>query len=340
MLGCVALTLLTIGVLEARAVRDSLSMALSAGAESNGWNLRVALWVGILVALTVGFAHAVASRWTRPLHQLRAALKRIAQGQLGTRLPERGNSEIAEVIRDINRMACALQQVERSRRTWMAEISHELRTPLTVLRGDLEDLIDGARPLQVEAMRALLSEVLALGTVVNDLHLLAMSDLDALPCHFEDIDAAALVRQVSERFSRRALAKGITLRCEIPSKGSMHTRWDGIRVTQLLINLLENSLRYTDAPGCIEVRLHPSGKRLELEVFDSAPNVPADILPRLFDPLFRADRARSRACAGSGLGLAICAAIVRAHQGRIEAGPSPLGGLRVVVGLPRDPHAD
>jgi two-component system, OmpR family, sensor histidine kinase BaeS len=112
-------------------------------------------------------------------------------------------------------------------------------------------------------------------------------------------------------------------------------QWDPDRIQQLLDNLLENSLRYTDAPGRVEVSLAPASPGwLELSVQDSAPGVPAGDLARVFEPLYRADPSRSRRSGGSGLGLAICSAIARSHGGHIKAQASPWGGLRVVVSLP------
>jgi two-component system sensor histidine kinase BaeS len=111
--------------------------------------------------------------------------------------------------------------------------------------------------------------------------------------------------------------------------------WDPQRIDQLLSNLLENSLRYTDAPGRVAVHLAAGGPgNVTLRIEDSAPGVPEADHAHLFEPLYRADASRSRRLGGSGLGLAICRAIVRSHGGQIEAGSSPLGGLRVVVTLP------
>jgi two-component system sensor histidine kinase BaeS len=103
---------------------------------------------------------------------------------------------------------------------------------------------------------------------------------------------------------------------------------------QVLSNLLENSLCYTDAPGRILLTLKRQAEWVCLLVEDSKPGVPAEVLGRLFDPLYRSDAARGRHRGGSGLGLAICAALVRAHAGRITAAASELGGLSIRVDMP------
>ena len=114
----------------------------------------------------------------------------------------------------------------------------------------------------------------------------------------------------------------------------MPVTWDADRIEQLLANLMENSLRYSDAPGQICIALQRAGDAVKLVVEDSAPGVPADQWPQLFEPLYRGDAARARLHGGSGLGLAICEAIARAHGGQLHASASALGGLCITVTLP------
>jgi two-component system sensor histidine kinase BaeS len=294
----------------------------------------IALVAGSLVLLALFGAWWLARRWARPLLAVQEATARIARGELSVRLAAGGSDEIGDVVRNVNTMAEGLQRLEGARRRWIAEISHELRTPLAVLRGEVEALLDGVRPLNERALLSLREEVLRLSGLVGDLHLLAMSDLHALPCHFTATDAAQLVRNVAQRFEPRARAQGLALSHDVPASTVWPVRWDESRIEQLLSNLLENSLRYTDAPGRMALQVQGRGEALRISLDDSAPGVPAADLPRLFEPLYRADAARSRVRGGSGLGLAICEAIAKAHGGRIGATASPLGGLRVELDLP------
>jgi two-component system sensor histidine kinase BaeS len=289
--------------------------------------------VGLLV-LGVIAARWIAGRWVNPLLSIQAATARIARGEFSVRLGEERSDEIGDLVRDLNRMAAGLQRLEVSRRRWIAEISHELRTPLTVLRGELDALEDGVRPFGAAALASLREEALRLSAIVDDLHLLAMADLEALPVHPVADDATRIVARVRERFALRAADRGLALELEAPPEGSLNVRWDGPRIEQLLGNLLENSLRYTDAPGTIRLTVAPNADTIDLDVDDSPPGVPSAALERLFEPLYRLDAARSRERGGSGLGLAICRALARAHGGEIQALASPLGGLRVRVRLP------
>jgi two-component system, OmpR family, sensor histidine kinase BaeS len=315
---------------EARFLRDQYTLIAAGG-------------LGLLV-LGVLTATWLARRWTRPLAAVQKATQRLAQGELTVRLPDDADlagrsDEIGDVVRNVNRMAEGLQQLEGVRRRWLADISHELRTPLTVLRGDIEALHDGVRPLRPEAIAVLHEEVLRLNKLVDDLHLLAISDLQTLPCHMAVEDALALVRRLHRRYAARAHAAGLALRLEVPDDLSaldeLPVEWDAGRIEQLLDNLLENSLRYTESPGQVLVRLACVDDRVRVVVEDSAPGVPAAQRSQLFEPLYRGDAARRSGAAGSGLGLAICQTIAKAHGGRLVASASALGGLCLTLDLPR-----
>lgn len=312
---------------EARFLRDQYALIAAGG-------------LGLIV-LAVLTATWLARRWTRPLAAVQEATQRLAQGELTVRLPDGAalagrSDEIGDVMRNVNRMAEGLQQLEGVRRRWLADISHELRTPLTVLRGDIEALHDGVRPLRPEAIAVLHEEVLRLNKLVDDLHLLAISDLQTLPCHMAEDDALALVRRLHRRYEARARAAGLSLHLDVPEElRELTVEWDAGRIEQLLDNLMENSLRYTESPGQVRVRLACIDAGVRVVVEDSAPGVPAAQRAQLFEPLYRGDTARRSSAGGSGLGLAICQTIAKAHGGRLAASASALGGLCLTLDLPR-----
>jgi len=299
----------------------------------------------LLLAIGLAGAFWISGHWVRPLIDIQAATERIARGEFDTRLDTSRSDELGDTMRNINRMAVGRKQLEGARRQWIADMSHELRTPLTVLRGEIDALIDGVIALTPQALDSLREEILQLNALVDDLHLLAMADLKALPCYFEELDATRFLGNLVERFSLPARQKGLALSFEEPSGGAVPVRWDMRRMEQLIGNLLDNSLRYTDAPGQVIVRLRTQGNdgvaidRIAIEIEDSAPGVSGLDLSRIFEPLYRADVSRGRASGGSGLGLAICEQIARSHQGSISAVPSPLGGLRFTIDLPADGEA-
>jgi two-component system sensor histidine kinase BaeS len=304
--------------------------------------LGLAVVAAVVLVVALVLARVVAVRWTRPLAEAQVAARRIAAGELDVRLPEPPGSrsgsasEIAVLHGDINAMAGALSMLETSRQRWIAELSHELRTPLAVLRGEVEALVDGIRPLDRAALVSLQEEIKRLSRLVEDFHQLATSELRALPCAFESVAPAALLQVAIDRVASRAKALGLSIEADLPAVLPA-AHWDAVRILQLLANLLENSLRYTEAPGRVLVTARTLGAAVEVRLDDTPPGVPEGDLGRLFDPLYRADPSRSRAFGGAGLGLAIAKAIAQEHGGRLRAEPSPLGGLAVVLMLPLNP---
>lgn len=287
-----------------------------------------------LLLVALGCARYAARRWAAPLTAIQLSTQRIAAGDFGARLDSGRSDEIGDVMRNVNLMAKSLEAMEGARRQWIADISHELRTPMAVLRGEIDALLDGVRPLRREALLSLREEMVQLGALVDDLHLLAMADLDALPCYFEELDVRELLTVVSERHRRLAQEAGISLAVTMPGTSAIMVCADYRRLAQLLGNLLVNSIRYTEAPGSIEVTLGTDTDRVLIDIEDSAPGVHTEELSRLFDPLFRADGARRRQPGGSGLGLSICRAIAAAHRGSISARASSRGGLHIHLALP------
>jgi two-component system sensor histidine kinase BaeS len=298
--------------------------------------ISAALLVAALMIFAALAAWGFARAGTRRLATMEAATKEIANGNFAVRTDAAGADEISSMGQNINQMAESLARADQARRGWLAEIGHELRTPLTVLSGELEALKDGIRPLDQNAISSLQEETDRLGDLIEDLHFMAVSDLTNAPHKFGPEDAVKLVGEMTERFRPLLSKAGLNLDVDLGGKAALPVVWDGKRIEQLLGNLLTNSLRYTDAPGSVHVSLKNASDRVIIAVEDSAPGVPADALPRLFEPLFRVDEARDRSSGGSGLGLAVCRTIVEAHGGRIAAKNSDLGGLLIELNLPQE----
>ena len=295
--------------------------------------LRGALIAGIAVlgaALVLAFALA---RWLlEPVRALAAGTRALAAGDYSRRVDHVRGDEFGALANDFNHLASTLEQHREARRHWGADIAHELRTPLSILRGEIQALQDGVRSPTPQALASLNAECDRLGGLVEDLYQLSLADAGALEYRFEDLDLGDIARE-SLDMHRHALADaGLVLEQSIGETPAI--RGDARRLGQLIDNLLANARRYTDAPGRIRVQLEAGHDSVQLSIEDTAPGVPEEALPHLFERLFRVDRSRNRAGGGAGLGLTICCAIVTAHNGRIEAGPSALGGLRIMVTLP------
>ncbi|MCB1769511.1 MAG: HAMP domain-containing protein, partial [Candidatus Competibacteraceae bacterium] len=292
----------------------------------------------IAAALLAGaalLALLLAQQLTRPLRKLTGLVKNLASGDYQTYVHINGQDEIAELGRDINTLARTLADNQQARQRWIADISHELRTPLTVVRGELEALEDGVRPFNQAGLQSLQNEIDRLSKLIEDLHELSLVDLGALSYQWRPLDLREILTQVADTFVIRAQRHGLTLALAQQTLPKLPVNGDRQRLLQLFSNLLENSVRYTDAGGRIEVTAHVADQVIRVFIDDSPPGVALEECPRLFERLYRVDASRSRTRGGSGLGLAICQSIVTAHEGAITAQPSPLGGLRISVSLPR-----
>jgi two-component system sensor histidine kinase BaeS len=287
----------------------------------------VALALGTLVS-TLLARHVLA-----PIRRLTDGTRKLTAGALGARIDVTSHDELADLARDFNQLARALDQAERTRRQWFADTSHELRTPLAVLRALLEAIQDEVRKPDAQTIGSLHAQVVSLTKLVDDIHELARLDAGERETLQRPMDPLAVARDVVERFEVRFAERGLSVAVELPDNAGLVIGSEA-RFEQLLTNLLENSRRYTDAGGRVLVSARKKGDELLIAIDDSAPSVPDAALPKLFERFYRPDFARSREHGGSGLGLAICERIVATLGGSIRARKSELGGLRVEITLP------
>ncbi|HEX2827271.1 MAG TPA: ATP-binding protein [Burkholderiales bacterium] len=287
--------------------------------------------IGMLVAallLGAGLAYWL----TRRITVLARGTHALIQGDYEARVAARGHDELAQLARDFNTLAATLQATREARRQWVADIAHELRTPLALLRAEIESMQDGVRPLDQASLASLAAEAARLGRLVEDLHTLSMSDVGALTYHKEPVDLAEVVEDALD-LQRHALGdKGLSVDTRLDD--GVRVLADETRLAQVLANLAQNNLRYTQAPGRVAVTLRREGERAVLAWEDSGPGVPDADLQRLTDRLYRVEASRNRASGGAGLGLAIAKAIVEGHGGTLSARRSDLGGLAIVMELP------
>lgn len=307
-----------------QAVSDAIDRRFQARQLSATWMI-----VGLSVLLATGVSLLLARLLLVPVRRMARATHLLASGRYETRVRVESTDELGRLARDFNRLAHNLERNRRLRHELMADVSHELRTPLAVLRGEIEALQDGLRKADDTALASLAHEVAQLSRLIDDLYDLSLADAGALDYSMQAVDLSALVEQAVQGVRERFERAGLLLEVQVPD--SLPIQGDARRLLQLLGNLLENSLRYTDAPGQVRVRVGREADQVLLEVADSAPGVPPADHARLFDRLYRVEASRSRQHGGAGLGLALCRAIVQAHGGQISAGSSDLGGLAIRV---------
>ncbi|WP_308562468.1 two-component system sensor histidine kinase BaeS [uncultured Klebsiella sp.] len=271
-----------------------------------------------------------------PVKRLVEGTHRLAAGDFSTRVTATSSDELGRLAKDFNQLASTLERNQRMRRDLMADISHELRTPLAVLRGELEAIQDGVRKFTPDSITSLQAEVATLTKLVDDLHQLSMSDEGALAYQKTSVDIINLLEVAAGAFRERFISRGLSIGVSLPESATVFGDRD--RLMQLFNNLLENSLRYTDRGGRLQIDVSEDRHTLVIDFADSAPGVTDEQLARLVERFYRTEGSRNRASGGSGLGLAICLNIVTAHGGTLRASHSPLGGVSIKVELPLERH--
>ncbi|MBX2857463.1 MAG: HAMP domain-containing protein [Cellvibrionaceae bacterium] len=275
------------------------------------------------------------SRWlTQPLDELSKGAKTLMRGDFSVRITRDKTDELGQLCNNFNELAKTLSANENARKQWVADISHEMRTPLSVIKAQIEAMQDGIRPATPKNLGLLKSKIDSLNSLINDLYELSLSDLGALTYTKESVDISALIDEIAADYKLRADTMNIVLNLNNTLGAKNVLLCDTNRIRQLLRNLLENSMRYTDAPGVIQIKTYQHKASICIDVQDSSPGVPAAELAKIFERLYRVEASRNRATGGAGLGLSICKNIVEAHRGAINAEASPLGGLAISIKLP------
>jgi two-component system sensor histidine kinase BaeS len=289
----------------------------------------------MLVATLMAIVSALllARSFLAPVKRIAAATRLLIEGRYDTRADIQQRDEVGQLGKDFNQLAATLERNEIMRRDFVADISHELRTPLAILKGELEAIQDGIRKPDAVAMSSLLAETQALSQLVDDLYQLSLSDVGGLRYHMQSLDLNASIQQIVHSFQDRLAGRNLKLTLLLPPQPVI-IEGDEHRLHQLLKNILENTLRYTDAGGQVELKLTAESQAVCIDLLDSGPGVSDAELPKLFERLYRVESSRNRATGGAGLGLPLCQTIVQAHGGVIQAQHSPLGGVWISIVLP------
>jgi two-component system sensor histidine kinase BaeS len=291
-------------------------------------------WIGFVVLVTSGlFAILLSGAIARPLRKISSALRLMAAGNYQSQAQHSSKDELGQLAKDVNHLAITLSENQKSRSQWVTDIAHELRTPIAVLLADIESIQDGVRKVNEEWLKSMHWQASRIGRLVNDLNELSVSEAGALQYRFDTIDVTSFIKSSVEQYQHQLAQASITLKLELPSTPIVCLA-DEQRCEQLISNLLQNTLRYTDAPGRLHIKLSIKEDQIVLQWSDSGPGVNDNELGKLFDRLYRVDGSRNRETGGSGLGLAIVKNIVIAHKGSVQAKHSHLGGVSIEIILP------
>ncbi len=304
--------------------------------------LHLILITGILGALLLAaiVTLPLMSTALRPLVLMEQASKRIADGTLSLRLDvPPTNDEIGHLATSFNRMVERLEAAFTRQKRFVADASHELRTPLTALSGNLEMLLTGVDPGNIELthrlLRSMYTEVGRLRRLVEDLLALARIDEGALILRNEEIDIHGMLDKVCEQAQRFASRQHIQHNTTVYG---LSVCADADRLQQVLLNLVENALKFTPAQGQVTLAADADGERwVRIEVEDTGAGIPAEALAHVFERFYRADQSRTRLPqqkSGNGLGLAIAKELVEAQHGTIRIESREGQGTKVIIRLP------
>lgn len=215
-----------------------------------------------------------------------------------------------------------LKEIETFRREFLGEVSHELKTPIFAIQGFIDTLLDGAIDdvkVRDRFLRKASKNADRLSNLVNDLLLITQAESGQMEIKLREFPIYELVNEVVEALYYKFTRKGRNIRCEIQANGLQRARVvaDRERIQQVLINLIDNGIKYGDAHGELLVTLRQAGDKLWVSISDNGPGIDAEHLDKIFRRFYRVDKSRSRDTGGTGLGLAICKHFIEAHGERI-----------------------
>jgi heavy metal sensor kinase len=297
--------------------------------------IRRALLLGSMSSLLLAAVGGVvlARAALRPIQAITQTAQQITQAQdLSQRIPAAvPGDELGRLTNTINDMLARLEALFQAQQRLVADVSHELRTPLTTVQGNLDLLRRGAAQeprMRSEALRAIGDETTRMRRIINDLLLLAQADA-GLKLHRQPVEMDTLLLEVYRQ--AQVMAQGVTVR--LGAEDQALVLGDSDRLHQLLLNLVDNALKYTPAGGQVTLTLRRSGGWVQVGVEDTGVGIRPEELPHIFERFYRADRSRPRS-GGSGLGLSIAQWIAQAHGGRIEVESEVGQGSTFTVWLP------
>lgn len=307
-------------------------------------NIRIAL--GWLIPFTIVLASAggyfLARKSLAPVADMSAQADHIGEFTIHDRLPiQNPHDELGRLAATFNRLLDRLDAAFERQRRFIADASHELRTPLAILQGESEvALSKEARSTDEyrESLAILHQEARRLSLVVDDMFTLSRADAGQYPMALREFYLDELATDCVQSMRSLAAAKSISLSANSDPEFSIVA--DEALIRRMLLNLLDNSIKYTPAGGAVSITTRATADAAEISVTDNGPGIPGELQSRIFERFFRGDQARSRSNpnSGAGLGLAIAKWIAEAHRGSLQLSRSGPVGTVFTARLPKFPN--
>jgi len=287
----------------------------------------------ILLIFALALGTYMAKRLSKPISSAINAADQISKGFFGDRIHEKSSTkEIILLTGTINNLAETLDRQDNLRKRMTADVAHELRTPLTTLQSHLEALIDGIWKPDTDRFKSCHEEVMRITRMVGDLEKLASMENETVILNKSRFNFTDLVKSLKQNFDSDFKNKQIEF--DVNGKDEIITA-DKDKISQVIINLLSNALKYTEQGGKTNVIVTGTAESVVLSVKDTGIGISSEDIPYIFERFYRADKSRNRLTGGSGLGLAITKAIVDAHKGTINVHSEMNRGTEFIVTLPR-----
>lgn len=282
----------------------------------------------IAVLLAIVLSYFLGKRISSPVEKLTAASEEILKGRLDTRVDIRRADEIGILADTFNKMSEELYKIDTNRRRFISDVSHELKTPLTSIKALIESLIDGNDDVAVykEYLMDINGEMDRLSFLVKSL--LTVTRLEELELRREPVKLCAEAESVAKLFAPLFNQKGIKL--EVSCSEEIVVSADKGMLREVLINLIDNAIKYGRDNGRVQVRCE-SGEKVHLSVIDSGIGISEKDLPYVFDIFYRADKSRRRDTGGSGIGLYIVRKIIELHGWNISVKSKPREGTEFLI---------
>lgn len=300
---------------------------------------RILLAVAFFASFFSLLAGAVtAKRISSPVARVIDAAQRIAAGNLqSSDYPKTDIKEINQLIHTVDNLSVTLQKQENLRKQLTADVAHELRTPLATLQSHLEAMIDGIWPCEPARLKSCHEELLRLNRLVKDLGRLARYEGNNMMLHLSRFDLGELIAQMRLNFETEFLIKGVALNTETRS---LEIEADKDKISQVLINLIDNALKYTPSGGTVDITLSEADDSLTVAVSDTGCGIAANDLPYIFERFYRSEKSRNRATGGAGIGLTVTKAILERHHGAVDVRSQAGKGSVFTITLPKNQNPE
>jgi signal transduction histidine kinase len=298
--------------------------------------IAILAWCGVpALALSIGGGWWLMRKALAPVAALTQAAERINEHNLGERLPRTGNGDELDRLTEVfNSMTERLEQSFTRMREFTLHASHELKTPLTVIHGELETALRDTRLAGTdrERLESELDEIQRLTKIVDGLTLLTRAGAGQISLAREPVRLDELIHEACA--DAQSLGRPHNVQISLGACDEVTVTGDRHRLRQLLLNLMDNAIKYNYPNGTVQLALRRSGEAAELTIANTGPGVPAEILPRIFEPFFRGDASHSHTVDGCGLGLSIAHWIVTAHGGTVKVTSEPGKITSVIIRMP------